>query len=668
MDFKQIFSSGGGEIKDENADTLRVLKDEFLNLIKTAPEKVPSLFNEIKGTLQVQDQEKLISFLILELGKVKQYVVAIQLFTEAPRPKEGKRSLLDPQAISTITKAIEELAVEHLSNEAVIDPITEGLMQLFLLDQRKAILALFDSISDNIAKSIVVLSAFATIMSIFDEKTATELYVLIPQKLQPALIRDLNNLAVTDANLKALLPKLPFNAETILQASSQERKRQIIYNIFFDKVCTYQKDLTNKLKKLQGLTFEQSWSIFVSGLQKICHLKTSLQKQTEKTVANVLQWVKKSAYAMSHAEISSKILSLSLDAPNNSCLFPGNIEGHAVYFLVTKTAENKFSVILYNAGDGLELGHYKHPDQENKYQTYLAIHDIQEEELLSKIMALLDATEVKVLYDTMKELEKVGKKEPQVTDPDLMELYDSIQASGTCRVSALLALLRHQVLMQSPDPKVPPNVPPNVQENYVDYKVVKSLFRDVLWKVIGFTPIEGDELDRAIEDFALEKIATSARYFEFAEVASDNEKFKAAVAAYNTIFDENSNPDRLAVSLTKYAKVKFLDEQYKLAIKKWNREGKKLDELEEYKAIAVIKTAIAHYAIDLRKRAEIKERIESCLNKELPNTLDTLKQELDETELLIVTVQPMDMVANEKTELLGRLYDKLKELSQLSLS
>ena len=49
-----------------------------------------------------------------------------------------------------------------------------------------------------------------------------------------------------------------------------------------------------------------------------------------------------------------------------------------------KTKENQFSLTLYNSGTGLTLGHYPHPEIKNKYQTYLTIDDIPQEELFSK--------------------------------------------------------------------------------------------------------------------------------------------------------------------------------------------------------------------------------------------------------------------------------------------
>jgi ankyrin repeat protein len=191
-----------------------------------------------------------------------------------------------------------------------------------------------------------------------------------------------------------------------------------------------------------------------------------LNPQTLETLQRCNNLLRNVALHLKPQEILNRIQSLM---PNKPILIhagfngQGDEAGHCTYLWIEKQSDGKFTIVHYDTG---KPNRYKQVN--GLYLCAQSTKNIPSESLQNSEgwAALFEANSFDKLYDALALLKLNG------TPSDTSEIFQQRgQASGTCVISAIIALFRHQILIQND----------NVNANKIDYKIFKALYQQAIF-------------------------------------------------------------------------------------------------------------------------------------------------------------------------------------------
>jgi len=222
-----------------------------------------------------------------------------------------------------------------------------------------------------------------------------------------------------------------------------------------------------------------------------------------------------------------KVKGMGIQTNNNSLLIPFGKKGHATKLLVSKQNDGNYQVTFFNTGQGIDEKHGKIQEGGKlRYLTALKHIDVPASTVentynWTRLIRCSKENDPSVLYEALSDLTDGGRIPEDIPN----DLYELPQEHGTCTVQSSLAFIRSTMLSQ--------NTP--MEENFADYKQLKALLDQSLWKNMKSTPdaeAELEKTDQGIKDYALSKIERSSRHLMIAKIAKNDDLFVSALSQY----------------------------------------------------------------------------------------------------------------------------------------
>ncbi|MEC7838844.1 MAG: hypothetical protein VX777_02255 [Chlamydiota bacterium] len=266
-------------------------------------------------------------------------------------------------------------------------------------------------------------------------------------------------------------------------------------------------------------------------------------------------------------KIVAQVKGLNQGANHGSVVFPFGVQGHATKLMVTKQKNGNYTATLYNTGSGLEKHSKIQVGNRYRYKTFVTHKDIsplviEKKENWRGFLDCLGKSDEGLLYDSFNNL--AGKDEIQEDSNVPEEFYELDQQHGTCTVQSTLALIRHAVLSQETP----------LQENFADYKLLKALLDQSLWKNMEDEPgsqAKLAEVDQGIKDYALSKIERSSRHIMIAKIAADEDLFIRSLEQYGPTI--GLTPDDANDFIDSHSRFKLVELLVKNVFVDWASKG-----------------------------------------------------------------------------------------------
>jgi len=143
-------------------------------------------------------------------------------------------------------------------------------------------------------------------------------------------------------------------------------------------------------------------------------------------------------------------VSLSQMVSNDRMFIPGGFPGHAMMYEVLKESTDKYTLKIYNTGEGLQYHPYIVDGEKMQYQTYVRYEGFTEHEIQDALIKLLilKIANKGLVYPEYSAKDIYGSiliKRPMTIDEDSpADSFMIGQYSGTCSWRVLTALIRYQ--------------------------------------------------------------------------------------------------------------------------------------------------------------------------------------------------------------------------------
>lgn len=303
-------------------------------------------------------------------------------------------------------------------------------------------------------------------------------------------------------------------------------------------------------------------------------------------------------------------------------LIPTGCKNHATCLMVKKASDESFDLTQYNTGAGVEK-HHKGKEL-NKFQTYDTVANVPVGSLLNHTTLWANFRSVKINATNMdssyhyihNRLGRGGTRVPSSQNP---EDYESKQASGTCAMQSLMAMLRHQLMQLDVG---------TAAERKALYVILKTKLMQ------QFHLEHKDKVNEVIQRnlvTVLPKLDAKWSLLRFAESSETFEPaFKALIKPLGALEAQELRSRPVATNLSRYAALKAASDAL---CKLW------LDNApEKLPEGACYEYALAKLENTQAKIKNIKEMIESISknsNKNLANELYHLLFRVPHTDLIL---------------------------------
>jgi hypothetical protein len=323
-------------------------------------------------------------------------------------------------------------------------------------------------------------------------------------------------------------------------------------------------------------------------------------------------------------------------------LLPSGYNEHAACLLVTKLSDNTFRLTLFNTGAGINKWHHR-LEGTNHFQTFYTIDDVPLSSVTNqqgweKLFCFVAGSQgMDPIYSLLNEtLGRGGKILPPEKDG---EWYEAKQSSGTCSIQSLMALMRHQIIM---------NGEGTLQERKALYKMIKGR---MFQSFVNANLSKVDEDIRVHSKLAIDKFEAELR---FAQIAENPDLYQKTF-------------EKLCVEIEKLGKKELVAEMKKSSAKS-NLEryanlraaSDLLSTIGMTEAVSVAQPNDEAFRLALVRR---DKNIAAISN--LKNFLDQLRSEEDEfltkCVKLIISYKHRDIAVEKLVNLIGNENPKLGE-------
>lgn len=212
--------------------------------------------------------------------------------------------------------------------------------------------------------------------------------------------------------------------------------------------------------------------------------------------------------------------------PGKGLLIPTGCIGHAASLLVEKNESGTFKITQYNTGQGV-LDWHARWENSTRYQTHYIIDNIPMESILNKKAweAIYRDKEfegdMNSTYINIRD--NLGKGGTVLPPSKHKEDYEAKQASGTCAMQALMALLRHQCMQM---------VSGSLAEKEAVYKMIKTnLF-------ISYHQDNLTQVDEVIQEHLPTVLRKLKAEVKLVEIAQREEQFNEAMNEIGSLLNQ----------------------------------------------------------------------------------------------------------------------------------